>query len=195
MPYILEGTTDPGVTPGGVLLRHPHHQPADLLEHAGTLRPLRVRPLPRDKLPMPPQNCVGGDDRGDVAQCSASQSVPTHGQPTPFVIGQPQSPNQLSSEDSILFDQVGHALLLPAVQPAGQNSEKQPRGREIDHGGSLYHRLIFEPQVVRPRGGTLSLPLSGLGRDIPRASCRFAMFPRRIVSAFARRPDLPRNLP
>ncbi|PYR27371.1 MAG: hypothetical protein DMF92_16395 [Acidobacteria bacterium] len=26
------------LTPGGVL-RHPHHQPADLLEHADTLRP------------------------------------------------------------------------------------------------------------------------------------------------------------
>jgi hypothetical protein len=51
----------------------------------------------------------GVTNRGDVAQCSAFQSVPTRGQPTSFVIGQPQSPTQLSSEDSILFDQVGHA--------------------------------------------------------------------------------------
>jgi hypothetical protein len=119
MPHILERATDPGITPGGVLLRHPYHELADLLEHAGTLRPLRVRPLPRDELPMPPQNRVGGDDRGDVAQCSASQSVPTYGQPTSFIIGQPQSPTHLSSEDSILFDQVGHPLLLPRFsQPA-----------------------------------------------------------------------------
>jgi hypothetical protein len=29
------------------------------------------------------------------------------------------------------------------VQPAGQNSEKQPRGREIEHGGSLYPPTDF----------------------------------------------------
>jgi hypothetical protein len=43
--------------------------------------------------------------------------------------------HHLSSEDSILFDQVGHTLLLPTVAPAGQNREKQPRGCQIDTAG------------------------------------------------------------
>jgi hypothetical protein len=54
------------------------------LEHAGTLRHLRVRPLPRDSLPMPPQNRVGGDDRGDIAQCSGVP-VSAHARPTDVV--------------------------------------------------------------------------------------------------------------
>ena len=41
---------------------------------------------------MPPKNCVGGDDGGDLAQPSTAQPVPAHGEPTPFVIAQPQPP-------------------------------------------------------------------------------------------------------
>ena len=68
-------------------------------------------------------------------------------EPTSFVVGHQQvPPTQLAPEDSVLFDQGGHGLLLPVVQPAGQNSEKQRRGREIDRGGSLHHRPIVEPQ-------------------------------------------------
>jgi hypothetical protein len=68
------------------------------------------------------------------------------GEPTSFVVGQPQSPPaQLSPEDSIFFSQVGDIILLLAVQPAGQHSEKQPRRRKIDHSGSVLHRLSFEP--------------------------------------------------
>jgi len=45
--------------------------------------------------------------------------VPAHGEPTPFVIAQPQAPStQLTSKDSILFDQIGQGLLLPIIQPA-----------------------------------------------------------------------------
>jgi hypothetical protein len=73
---------------------------------------------------MPPQDRVGRDDRGEVGQGSASQPVPMHGEPTSFVVAEPQTPpTQLSPQDSILFDHVGQTLLLPAAHPAGENSE------------------------------------------------------------------------
>ncbi len=97
----------------------------------------------------------GVNDRDEFAQGSASQPVSTHGQPTSFRVGQPQSPMNLSPENAILFAQIGDRLLLPAVQPTGHDREKQPRGREIDHGGSLHQRRISNLQVVRPSSGTL----------------------------------------
>src|SRR5207244_10809720 len=64
---ILQRAKDPRVAPRGILLGHAHHQTPDLREHARTTAPsLRVRPFPRDELPMPAANRVGRDDRGDV---------------------------------------------------------------------------------------------------------------------------------
>jgi hypothetical protein len=69
-----------------------HDQSPDLGEHARTTAPpLRVRPFARDDLPMPPENRVWRDDRGDLTQPATAQSVPVHGEPPPVVIAQPQA--------------------------------------------------------------------------------------------------------
>lgn len=105
---------------------------------------------------MPPQNRVRRDDPGDLVQCSASEPVPACGEPTPFVISQPEPPpTQLSPEDSILFDEVGQGLLLLTAQPAGQSTENNPREGDIDHGGSLLADCNSNRQVVRPDRGIL----------------------------------------
>jgi len=57
---------------------------------------------------MPPQNRVGGDDRGDLPEPAPSQTPASHGQPASFTIGQPEAPStQLSAEDPIFFDHIG----------------------------------------------------------------------------------------
>ena len=101
---------------------------------------------------MPPQDCVGRDDRGDLTQPSTSQPVPAHGEPTPFVIGQPKaSPTQLTPQDSILFNQTGQGVLLLTIQQANQSGEKKPEGEDVDHGGSLHQR----PMRTRRRSAEL----------------------------------------
>jgi hypothetical protein len=50
-------------------------------------------------------------------------------------------------QDPIFFDQVGHALLLPGAERASQHRQKHPRGGDVDHRGSLYHRLPFGAAV------------------------------------------------
>ena len=68
---------DPRVAPRGILFGHPHHQTSDLREHAWTIATrFRMRPFPRDKLPMPTENRVWGDNRGDLAQPPTAQPVP-----------------------------------------------------------------------------------------------------------------------
>jgi hypothetical protein len=79
-------------------------------------------------------------------------SLPEHGEPTPSVIGQPNvSPTQLSPQDSIFFNQIGHGLLLLTIQPADQSGEKKPEGENVDHGASLHQR----PRRTRRRSAEL----------------------------------------
>ena len=115
---------------------------ADLRDHAGTTRPpLRVRPLAGDQLPMPPQNRVGGDNRGELAQQPTAQTLPAPRQPAPVLIGQAEaSSTQLRSEDPVFFDQIRHGLLLLAPPPAGKSHQHEPEPRALHDGGSLHDR-------------------------------------------------------
>jgi hypothetical protein len=68
--------------------------------------------------------------------------VAAYGQPAAFIVGQLQAPTtQLPAENSILCHEVRQGLLLSMVQPTGQRRKKNPHKGEVDHGGSLYHRL------------------------------------------------------
>jgi hypothetical protein len=78
IPDIREGSLDPCVTPGGILLRHPHDQATDFGEEtvAGGGTVVRVRPLPLYELPMPSQNRAWCDDTPDLTQDLPSQPMP-----------------------------------------------------------------------------------------------------------------------
>ena len=87
---------------------------------------------------MPSQKGVGRHDRREIAQGAAPQPVRADGKPSPFIVGQPESPStQLLSKDPILFREVGDRILLPVASPAGQRPEHDPREGDIEHGGSL----------------------------------------------------------
>jgi hypothetical protein len=73
---------------------------------------------------MPPENRVGCDDRGDVTKAATAQPVSMHGQPTAFLIGQADPAAHVPTEDTVFFDQVGHGLLLPLVEPADQRGQQ-----------------------------------------------------------------------
>jgi hypothetical protein len=53
---------------------------------------------------MPPQNGVGGDDRGDLTQQPTAESVRAPRQPASVLISQPETSSaQLRSEDRAFF--------------------------------------------------------------------------------------------
>jgi hypothetical protein len=94
VPEVCQRALNPRIAPRRVLRHHAHDQPADLPEHASTARRrLRVCPLPRDQVPVPTQQRIGGDDRGDLAQPPTPQPVRPNGEPPPVVIGQVQAPS------------------------------------------------------------------------------------------------------
>src|SRR5439155_9792830 len=88
MAHVHQRALDPCVAPGGILFRHPDDQPFDFRENAATSRTRRVRPFPRDELPMPAQNGVGRDDRRDRTEAPMASPMPVDGQPTTFFIGE-----------------------------------------------------------------------------------------------------------
>jgi hypothetical protein len=67
----------------------------------------------------------GRDDHGDVAKPTTAQPVAVHRQSTAFPIGQADPATDVRAEDPVLFDQVGHRLLLALVEPAEQPGQKQ----------------------------------------------------------------------
>jgi hypothetical protein len=67
---------------------------------------------------MPPENRVGRDDRGDLAQQPSAQAMPRPRQAAPVLIGQPHAASvQLRAEDPIFFNQIRHGRLPLSLHP------------------------------------------------------------------------------
>src|SRR5713101_2828505 len=87
---------------------------------------------------MPPQNRVGRDDRGELAQQSTAETVPAPRQPAPVLSGEPEASSaQLRSEDPVFFDQIHHGLLPLVAPPARQGHQHESNRGDVHHGGSL----------------------------------------------------------
>ena len=69
---------------------------------------------------MPPQNRVWRNNRRDLTEATTTQSVSVPRQPPAFLIGEAEPATHVPAEDAVFFDQVGHRLLLPLVEPADQ---------------------------------------------------------------------------
>ena len=87
---------------------------------------------------MPAENRIGRDDRGDVTQAATAQPMPVDGQPPALVIGQAKPTAHVPAQDAVLFNQVGHGLLLPLVEPADERGQKRAEGSRVEHGGRVY---------------------------------------------------------
>ena len=126
------------VYPGRIVGRHPHDQAPNLREHGGASRPtLRVRPFPRDELPVPAPNRIGRDNRGYPRQDPATETRTQDGQAPPVVVGQPHTATvQLRFEDAVLFPQILHHLVLFAVEPGEERRDEQVHRYD---GPSLRH--------------------------------------------------------
>jgi len=61
-----------------------------------------------------------------------------HRQPTALIIGQPDPAAHVSPQDAVLFDQVGHGVLLPLVEPADQRRQEHSKGARVEYGGRVY---------------------------------------------------------
>jgi hypothetical protein len=73
---VLQRSLDPRVAPRGILRGHPQNERRDLPHDPRTAWSLRLeRPLPGDQVTVPPEDCVGGHDRGDLTQDASTESA------------------------------------------------------------------------------------------------------------------------
>src|SRR4029450_12407339 len=136
MAQVLECALDACVAPARILGRHPDHETAYSPLQAGSPRPgLRIRPLSRDQLAVPPENRVRRDDRRDFRQHPTTETVTDHGETTTFVVAQSQlPPPQLRLQDTVLFPQEFDDVARLPFEPPEQRREDHVQRK---HGRSL----------------------------------------------------------
>src|SRR5262249_57024612 len=91
---VRQGTLDPRVAPGAMLLGHAHDQRSDLVHDrraSGTTTRTAVELL-ADESPVPRQQRVWCDNRGDLAQQPSPQCPGFRGESTAVVVGEAQAP-------------------------------------------------------------------------------------------------------
>ena len=64
--------------------------------------------------------------------------MPTHRQPTAFLIGEADPAAHVSTQDAVLFYQVRDTVLLSLVKPADQSPQEHAKGERVHHGARVY---------------------------------------------------------
>jgi hypothetical protein len=144
MPDVLQGTLDPRVAPRGILLRHSYNQPPDLDEDAPTARgPGCVGPFPSNQLTMPPKQRIWRHDRGDLTQRPTAHPDGSHREAPSVVIGQMQAPPTQTSQEAVLFDQIGERLPLSAPSQPVRTVNSIWRADASITSARLYHSRSY----------------------------------------------------
>ena len=107
---------------------------------------------------MPAKQRIGSHDGRDLPQPATPQSIRSHGESAPIVVGQLEaSTPQLAAKHTILVEQITKDVSLLAVQPPGEEREQQLESGGVEHGRSLYHG----PQIVGRRPSIQAWDITG----------------------------------
>jgi hypothetical protein len=118
MADVLQRADHPGVAPRKVVFRHPDDQVPDLREHAKTTTaPLCDCSFARYQPPMPAKNRVRRHNGGDSTQAAPAQLMSAYRQPPAFLIGQADPAAPMPTKNAVLFEPVGHLVLMPLAKP------------------------------------------------------------------------------
>jgi hypothetical protein len=126
MTDVVQGSLDSGVTPACILPCHSNGQLRDdLHDPRPTRRPSLVRPLLGDELPMPAQDRVGSDERGNFEESSTADLLSADSQPATRIIGQSESSAaELLSENSVFLAEILDYGVLMTADPAREAGDE-----------------------------------------------------------------------
>ena len=135
MTEIFQGPLDAGIAPRRILGGHSHDETPNLPQDSRPADSRRcIRPFPGNEQPVPPQNRVGSDDRGNLAQDPASEAPAADSQSAALVIGQLQrSADQLLPQNPILLSQILDNIPLLPIHPAGEEHDQKSKRASVDH--------------------------------------------------------------
>jgi hypothetical protein len=63
--------------------------------------------------------------------------VSAYRQPPAFLIGQADPTAHMSAKNAVLFDQVGHRVLVPLAKPTSQRGEQHTKRHRVGHGARV----------------------------------------------------------
>jgi len=136
---VREGADDAGVSPARVVPRDAQDQGADLPvdgRSAGSA-PVAAVVLLGDQVPVPPQNRLRSDDRGQLPESLSAEALALLGEPPRLGVGEAQPPPaEVLSEHAILFEQVLDGIDLMSVHPACDGEEEEVERAGL-HGRGL----------------------------------------------------------
>jgi hypothetical protein len=129
------------------------HYASDLEQHAASPRPSRVRPFSRNQAPMPAQEGIGCDDRGDLTQSGATQPMGPRGQaPSVDVRELEPTPAELAPEESVFPRSDRRSPRAPGVPGSRSAPEAPCEARRGRSRGRAY--ITGRPKRLRPSSGT-----------------------------------------
>lgn len=140
--------------PAGVVGRHGADESGDGVVGRGSSSASAVASvvLLRDKVAVPAEQRVGGNDGRDAVQSGSPHDFPSNRQSAALVVVESDAPfAELLSKDAIFFDQVVDHVLLPAPDPAGKREEEELQNEGVhglDPTGSV---ALGAPDRVRCR--------------------------------------------
>src|SRR5947209_7161663 len=98
--------------------------------------PARAVVLVGDELPIPPQDRVGRQQAGDVAQQASAECLAANRQASSLLVAEPQPPTRnLFAQDPILLFQIVDDGELAPIDPAGEQEEQELK-RAAFHGAT-----------------------------------------------------------
>jgi hypothetical protein len=89
-------------------------------------------------------------------KATTAQPVSVPRQPSAFLIADGDQSTCVTAEDAVFFDEVGHGLPVPLVEPADERCQEPSKERRVEHGGKSIPRAdLGGSEDRRPSNETL----------------------------------------
>jgi len=143
MPEILQGTLNSTMSPPGILSGHSNRQLLDNLhDPTSPWGTALMGPFLSDELPVPTEDSIGSDERGDLGEGASANSFAQHSQSATLIVCEPESSaTELLLEDAILLAEILNDRILLAADPAREGRDQNLPGLKDDgHPGIVARR-------------------------------------------------------
>ncbi len=121
-----------------------------------------MSPFLGNELPVPTEDGVGSDERGDFGEGASSDGFTSNRKSTTLIVGQPEPPvPELLPEDSILLSEILDDSILLAAHPSGEcGHEDLPRLKDGGHPSIVARKRSIRKLSLAVQTG-LSFPRIG----------------------------------
>ena len=131
VPEVGQSSLDSVVTPARICRRHANNQLFDFRRDRRTSRlTARVRPFPRDELPVPSKDRVRSDQSRHFLKQFPAKLLALRREPAALVIAEVEPRTELLFQNAVFLLEEFKDFLLLLVQPARQEGDQEELRRD-----------------------------------------------------------------